>query len=452
MELKPSKDAKRPWRWLLAGCLFILLAAWLLPSFKTKQASGPSLSTNASNADHWRALNDRWAASHAAKANSASAEEIVARRLKQFGAKRRALVDQLAKKYKIDLPADVKRFFDALDAGNWDDIHRIYKSLDALNSPGSDVRKYWRAILEAYGAAEQVHLWPAQQLLDYGNGVLNSLKPGMVYFGGTDPGCFICTMLNETSQGEQHLTLTQNALADSSYLEYLSAIHGDSLSLPTQEEQNNAFSQYVEDATKRAQHDAQFPEEPKQVLPGENITITDGHTSVSGQVAVMSINNILTQTLLQKNPDLSFAMEESFPMASTYAGSTPLGPIVQLRAGDSITADAASQVVNYWQNEAQNLQAGGETSTTVLSSYAHDATAQGDLLAKNNYPAQAEQAYQTALDISPASVEALSGLTRALTQQGQVDQAAQILDTFLQNNPAQSQAVSNLRQQLGSVP
>jgi hypothetical protein len=35
------------------------------------------------------------------------------------------------------------------------------------------------------------------------------------------------------------------------------------------------------------------------------------------------------QTLLQKNPDLSFAMEESFPMSSTYAGAAPLGPIVR---------------------------------------------------------------------------------------------------------------------------
>ena len=133
-------------------------------------------------------------------------------------------------------------------------------------------------------------------------------------------------------------------------------------------------------------------------------------------------------------------------MQSTYAGSTPLGQIFQLNAGNPMTADAAGQVVNYWQSEAQNLQAAGETSTPVLQSYAHNVTAQGNLLANNNYSAEAGQAYQTALNIWPASVEAVTGLTGALAQQGQFDQAGQALDAFLQNNPDQSQTVGNVRQ------
>jgi tetratricopeptide (TPR) repeat protein len=289
-------------------------------------------------------------------------------------------------------------------------------------------------------------MWPPQQLLDYGNGVLDSLRPGMVYLGGTDPGCFICTMLNETTEGEQHITLTQNALADGSYLDYLRANYGDNLNIPTEEDLQNAFNQYIQDVTQRAQHDEQFPDEPKQMLPNENFTMVDGKPSVTGAVAVMGIDNLLTQTLLQENPDLSFGMEESYPLPSSYSGAAPLGPIIELRAGDSMTADEAAQSVNYWQNEAQNLQSAGETSTPVLKSYAHDADAQGNLLANNNYPAAAGQAYQTALDIWPGSVEAITGLTRVLAQQGQFDQAGQALNTFLQNNPQESQTVSNLRQ------
>ena len=166
---------------------------------------------------------DRLATAQARKTGlSPTAEEIVATKLKRFSVKRRALVDALAKQNKIDVLPEVARFFDALDAGDWDEAHRLFKRLrDDLDGPsGDNLRKYWRAILEAYGAAEQVNMWPPQRLLDYGNGILDSLKPGMVYIGGTDPGCFICTMLNETTEGEQHLTLTQNALADQSYLEY----------------------------------------------------------------------------------------------------------------------------------------------------------------------------------------------------------------------------------------
>jgi tetratricopeptide (TPR) repeat protein len=382
---------------------------------------------------------------HARKGRTAG--EIVAAKLKKFGVKRRAVVHRLADHYKIDVPPEVERFFDALDAGDWDETKRLFESLkQELDSPASDLRKYWRAIVEAYGAAEQAQLWPAQQLLDYGNGVLNSLKPGMAYIGGTDAGCFICTMLNETTDGEQHVTLTQNALADNSYLAYLTAVYGDSLSVPTAEDSQNAFNQYVNDATQRLQHDEQFPDEPKQLLPNENVTMVDGQVNVSGSVAVMGINNLLTQVLLQKNPDLSFAMEESFPLSTTYPGAAPLGPIFELRTGDTMTGDQASQSVNYWQNEAQQLQAGGETSSAVLQSFSHDANAAGNLLANNSFPAEASQAFQTALNICPGSVEAITGLTRVLAQQGLIDQAGQALDNFLQNNPQQSQAVSSLRQ------
>jgi hypothetical protein len=53
----------------------------------------------------------------------------------------------------------VERFFDALDSGDWDETHRLFKNLEKEldGRPGLTFRKYWRAILEAYGAAEQVH-------------------------------------------------------------------------------------------------------------------------------------------------------------------------------------------------------------------------------------------------------------------------------------------------------
>jgi hypothetical protein len=71
------------------------------------------------------------------------------------------------------------------------------------------------------------------------------------------------------------------------------------------------------DVQKRFWHDQQFPNEPKQMRPGENFNENNGQPQVSGQVAVMVINERLLQTLLQKNPEFSFAMEESFSLPST---------------------------------------------------------------------------------------------------------------------------------------
>jgi hypothetical protein len=105
----------------------------------------------------------------------------------------------------------------------------------------------------------------------------------MVYVGGTDPGCFIPTLLNETSDGERHVVLTQNALADGTYLDYLGFLYGDRVKTLTKDDNQRAFQEYMADAQKRFEHDQQFPNEPKQLRPGEDVRFTEGRTQVSGQ-------------------------------------------------------------------------------------------------------------------------------------------------------------------------
>src|SRR5207253_1713385 len=112
------------------------------------------------------------------------------------------------------------------------------------------------------GVAESVHDWPAQKLLDYGKETLGALRPGMVYIGGTDPGRFIPTLLNETSDVERHIVLTQNALADSTYLDYLTFLYGDRFSTLNQKDSERAFQEYLDFAQKRLEHDEQHPDEP----------------------------------------------------------------------------------------------------------------------------------------------------------------------------------------------
>ena len=112
----------------------------------------------------------------------------------------------------------------------------------------------------------------------------------MVYVGGTDPGRFIPTLLNETGDGERHVVLTQNALADGTYLEYLRFLDGDRMTALRRRIRSARFRTISADAQKRLAHDQQFPDEPKQVRPGEDIRHTDNRVQVSGQVAVMAIN------------------------------------------------------------------------------------------------------------------------------------------------------------------
>src|SRR5260370_24415634 len=140
--------------------------------------------------------------------------------------------------------------------------------------------------------------------------------------------------------------VTQNAFADGRYLDFLSTLYADRMTTLTTEDSQAAFQNYVADAQKRFEHDQQFPDEPKQVRPGEDLQMVDGKVQVSGIASVMAINEKLLQSLMQKNPDLSFAVQESFPFKGTYADALPLGPLMELGAADAkndFTAQRAAQ-------------------------------------------------------------------------------------------------------------
>ncbi|HEV8541366.1 MAG TPA: tetratricopeptide repeat protein [Verrucomicrobiae bacterium] len=375
-----------------------------------------------------------------------SAEEIVASKLSQFGRSRREIVEAIGRREKKDVPPEIQDFFDAVEAGDWPRIDAAFGAMakrsaqyeGSTHSPELD--PFWPAVLETYGATEQAHDWPAQKLLDYGEAILGSLRPGMVYVGGTDPGRFIPTLLNETTDGEQHIVLTQNALADSRYMEYVRFQYGDRFGIPTEEDSKRVFQEYTEDAQKRLEHDQQFPNDPKQIQPGEKVEMVDGKVQVSGQIAVMAINEKLLQSILQKNPDASFAVEESFPMKTTYAGAVPLGPIMEIRAQDAtagLDEGHAAESLDYWRNTTQEILADPEalSSPDALKTYSKMAVAEGNLLGNSSYPAQAEEAYRLATEIFPRNTEAVSGLAQLLAKSGRMDEARQLINGFIQQNP-----------------
>jgi hypothetical protein len=374
-----------------------------------------------------------------------SAEEVVGRKIGQFARARLELAETLAAGAKVGLQDDVRRFFAVVERGDWEEIDAAFAALAKRHEgdPRSpDLDTVWRAVLETYGAVEQAHLWPAQKLLDYGNGILASLRPGMAYIGGTDAGCFIPTFLNETSDGERHIVLTQNALADTTYLGYLRHLYGDQMQVPTEAESKKAIDDYFAEAWKRRQHDDKFPDEPKQVRPGEDIRMVDGKINVSGQPAVWDINEQFLRTLLAKNPDLRFGYEESFPLKSVYAEAVPLGPITELRAPDSkesFTVERAAETLDHWRGTTRELLADAEASGSpeVLKTYSHTLVAQANLLAGRDHPAEAEQAYRLAGELWSTNPEAIASLAQLLDRTGRTAEAERVFDDFVARHPDQ---------------
>jgi hypothetical protein len=390
-----------------------------------------------------------------------TAEEVVAAKLKRFAQSRREIMRAMAREKNVIVPAVVEQFFDAVETGDWVQIKAAF---DAINGgePNAghggkrlpEVTALWASIIDTYGVAEQVHIWPAQKLLDMGNSVLSQLRPGMVYLGGTDDGRWIPTLLNATSEGEQHIVMTQNGLADATYLDYVRFLYGDRFSPLSQEDSQRAFSEYVEDARKRFAHDRDFPDEPKQVRPGEGLGEKDGRFSVSGITAVMDINERLLRTMMEKNPDLSFALQESSPMKGTYADAVPLGPIMELGAQDqsTFTRERAAESAAYWSAIAEQLRANPDevNGETPLKSYSKLAVGQANLFAERGFNEAAEQTYRTALGMMPSYADATVALAELLQRTGRGDEARVLVEKFARDYPNKVEALKKFRSS-GSV-
>jgi hypothetical protein len=447
-----ARRSRWPWFFAASGVLVILIALFLprpgneAPSQADSKDSTASETTSKSLAGGRAGL---WRTSQRL-GPSATAEEIVTNKVNQFARNRRELVRAIASKFKVEVPDEVERFFEAVAAGRWDEVEGLAKALRENLRRSDDLIKLWPPIHETWGAIQEARDWPAQKLLDYGNEILGSLRPGMVYIGGTDPGRWIPTMLNETSESDRHVVLTQNAFADRTYLDYASFLYGVRLATLTDGDSMHAFQNYIDDARKRFDHDQQFPDEPRQLHPGEDVRVIDNRVQVSGQVAVMAINERLLQTLMTKNPDTTFAMEESFPLKSTYSGAAPLGPIMELRVNDgqnALTTERAAQSLDYWRATAQQLLADPEASASsaTLNSYSKLAVGQANLFAERNFTAEAEQTYRVATEIQPANVEAVYGLSKILARTGRSGEASQMLDDFVLKYPSQRGSLEDLR-------
>ncbi|MGZ5545715.1 MAG: tetratricopeptide repeat protein, partial [Limisphaerales bacterium] len=119
---------------------------------------------------------------------------------------------------------------------------------------------------------------------------------------------------------------------------------------PSVRDSEIAFSNYISDASARLQHDMQVPNEPKRIRQGEDVRYVDGRVSVSGQVAVMSINGLLTKDIFDANPTNSFYVEESFPLDWMFPYLTPFGIIMKINRNPvpEITQDMVAKDHEFW--------------------------------------------------------------------------------------------------------
>ena len=117
---------------------------------------------------------------------------------------------------------------------------------------------------------------------------------------------------------------------------------------PSPEDSQKCFGEYMADAQRRLGLN--------QLKPGEDVRFDkeSGRVQVSGQVAVMAINGLLTKVIFDHNPKNEFFVEESFPLDWMYPYLTPFGIIMKINRNTlpELSEDIVKRDHEFWSQFA----------------------------------------------------------------------------------------------------
>ncbi len=141
-----------------------------------------------------------------------------------------------------------------------------------------------------------------------------------IFFGGTDPGRFVPTyMIYAANYRPDVYLITQNALADDTYMSVERDLYGDEIWIPSKEDSAQAFNIYVDEVQ-------------RGVRPANgDLKIENGRVQVTGALGVMEINGILTKMMFDHDRlRHAFYIEESYVIPWMYDYLSPHGLIMKI--------------------------------------------------------------------------------------------------------------------------
>ncbi len=262
-----------------------------------------------------------------------------------------------------------------------------------------------------------------------------------IFFGGTDPGRFVPTyMIYSAKVREDVYLITQNALADNTYMAVMRDLYGDRIWIPSIEDSNNAFRKYVDDV--RA----------GRIPPGAEVVEKDGRVSVQGVQGVMMINGILSKDIFEKNKHKhSFYIEESYVIPWMYPHLSPHGLIMKINPLPlpKIPRETVDNDHQFWEWYTNRLKNDPKFKRDVVArkTFSKLRSAIGGLyIYRRDYP-EAEHAFKQAIALYDLSPEANFRLADAYVQQRKFDDAINQINKFLEKD-TDNEKVKAYRNQL----
>jgi tetratricopeptide (TPR) repeat protein len=186
-------------------------------------------------------------------------------------------------------------------------------------------------------------------------------------FAGVELSDYLKRFIAQNPQSWTRIRLNR-LLLEAAYSQNIVPSHGgvypdQEIYIPTPKDSQDCFQNYLKDAEKRVQHDndPRLRGEPRQIRPGEDVRIVnDGgaqRVQVSGQIAVMAINGLLTKVIFERNPQNEFYVEESFPLDWMFPYLTPFCDIMKINREiiPEITEDIVRRDHEFWKQYSKRL-------------------------------------------------------------------------------------------------
>ena len=224
------------------------------------------------------------------------------------------------------------------------------------------------------------------------------MEPSSIFFGGTDPGRFVPTYMSYSADVREDVFLiTQNALADDTYMSVMRDLYGDRIWIPAIEDSAAAFSEYVTSLT---------PEE----RAAKGVVEANGRVQVTGALSVMDINSILTRKMFEhERLRHAFYVEESYVIQWMYPYLAPHGLIMKIhRDRNPLNATIVKNDMDFWDWYHRRLlrDPAFRRDFPAQKSFSKLRAAIAGLYANNGLYSMADQAFREAVLLYPASPEA----------------------------------------------
>ncbi len=286
------------------------------------------------------------------------------------------------------------------------------------------------------------------------------MGPNAIFFGGTDPGRFVPTYMIYSAKVRQDVYLiTQNALADNTYMNVMRDLYGDQIWVPSPADSNMAFQKFLE-TDRRA----------------SGVNTTGGKVQVQGVQHVMKINGFLSQWIFEHNqyiteiktdeatrptgsvvvhndpvidpktgkpPLRTFYVEESYVLPWMYPYLTPNGLIMKINNKPTpLTTELIKNDTEFWNWNCERLLSDEKFIRDIVArkTFSKLRSALAGLYTARGRAKEAEAAFRQAIALYDLSPEANFRLADLISRQGRFDEASALFDALIEKDPNNEKA------------